>query len=111
MALFGQLYLNKGVFNGQQIIPASWVETSTKPYSVTNPHYGIAYGMLWKVLMKTASRNSRSFFHTGAGVHMLGIYPESKLVMVHRVNTEEEYTFGEGDFYTMISKVWAAKID
>ena len=30
IASFSQLYLNKGVWNGRQVIPASWVEAATK---------------------------------------------------------------------------------
>ena len=29
-AKFGRLYLNKGNWNGQQLVPAPWVEASTK---------------------------------------------------------------------------------
>jgi len=32
MAKLGQLYLNKGVWNGEQIIPKSWVEEATKEH-------------------------------------------------------------------------------
>ena len=50
-----------------------------------------------------------SFYHTGLGIHMLGIYPDSKLVMVHRVNTEEEFDYNEGDFYKMLRLVFNSK--
>ena len=108
LALYGQLYLNKGQWNGNQIIPAKWIDASTKPYSVTNESYGIAYGMLWNVLMKTDTRPTRSFYHTGVGVHMLGVYPNSEIVLVHRVDTETEYNFNQNDFYKMIDLVWNA---
>ena len=111
MAKFGQLYLNNGNWKGKQIIPKSWIETSTKAYSVTNPNYGIGYGMLWFVLMKNTFRQSSSFYHTGTQVHMLGIYPSSKVVLVHRVDTEKEYTFNQNDFYKMIDLVWDSKIE
>ena len=109
LALYGQLYLNKGSWNGRQIIPEEWIELSTKPHSVYNENYGIAYGMLWNVLMKTESRKSKSFFHTGVGIHMLGIYPASDVVLIHRVDTESDYSFNQGDFYKMISLVWNAE--
>ncbi|QNF33137.1 serine hydrolase [Adhaeribacter swui] len=35
IAKFGQLYLQKGVYNGQQILPAAWVEEATA-YQVPN---------------------------------------------------------------------------
>jgi CubicO group peptidase (beta-lactamase class C family) len=58
IAKFGQLYLNKGVWNGKQIIPAEWVEQSTSkqvsngsdPESFWDQGYGfqfwrnVAYG-------------------------------------------------------------------
>ncbi|MCG8374490.1 MAG: beta-lactamase family protein [Balneolales bacterium] len=109
MALYGQLYLQNGNWNGKQIIPESWIEESTKPHSLYNPRFGIAYGMLWYVLAPTETRTSKSFYHTGTGVHMLGIYPASNLVLVHRVDTEEDYEFGEAEFYGMINRVWGAR--
>lgn len=111
MALYGQLYLQKGKWEGKQIIPESWIESSTKPYSVYNPDYGMAYGMLWDVLMRTERRNSRSFYHTGTGIHMMGIYPASDLVLVHRVDTEGPYDFGNQKFYGMIDRVWGARLE
>ena len=55
-------------------MPESWIEASTKAYSLYNPRYGIGYGMLWYVLIPNDESSSGSFFHTGAGIHMLGIY-------------------------------------
>lgn len=110
MALFGQLYLNKGNWKGKQIISEEWIEKSTTAYSITNPRYGIGYGMLWKILTPTETRKSKSFYHTGVGIHMLGVYPASKVVLIHRVDTEQEFTFNEGDFYRMISLVWGSEI-
>ncbi len=111
MAKFGQLYLNEGSWNGEQIIPKNWIDLSTQAYSVTNKQYGIGYGMLWYVLMKNEQREHRSFYHTGNVVHFLAIYPSSKMVVVHRVDTEKSYTFNQGDFYRMIDLVWASKLN
>jgi CubicO group peptidase (beta-lactamase class C family) len=111
LALYGQLFLNKGKWNGQQIVPAEWIEYSTKPYHVTYRPAGLAYGVFWRVLMKTETRSSSSFYHTGVGIHMLGIYPKSKVVLVHRVQTEEDYDFGDPEFMQMIGKVWGAETE
>ncbi len=43
LALYGQLYLNMGEWNGQQILAREWIEKSTIPYSLYNPDYGIAW--------------------------------------------------------------------
>lgn len=109
LALYGQLYLQNGRWNGEQVVPEEWIKRSTQAYSVTDERYGIGYGMLWKVLMETDDRASSSFYHTGLGIHMLGIYPASNLVLVHRVDTEKEYSFHEGKFYQMIGLVWGAR--
>jgi hypothetical protein len=61
--------------------------------------------MLWYVLYPNEDRATKSFYHTGNGVHMLGVYPGKNMVLIHRVETENEYSFNEGDFYQMISKV------
>lgn len=111
LALYGLLYLNKGKWKGKQLISEEWIEKSTTPYSLYNEKYGLAYGMLWNVLTETETRKSRSFYHTGVGIHMLGIYPASKLVLVHRVNTETDYQFHKGNFYEMIRLVWAAQTE
>jgi CubicO group peptidase (beta-lactamase class C family) len=108
LALYGQLYLNEGNWKGKEIIPVKWIQESTKPFSITNENVGIAYGMLWRVLYPNAERSNLSFFHTGAGVHMLGVYPGSNLVLVHRVDTESDYNFPMSNIYKMISLVFGS---
>ena len=110
MALFGQLYLNKGIWEDERIIPEEWIEASTKAYSVTNNQYGIGYGMLWRIRMQTESRPEKSFYHTGAGIHMLGIYPASKLVLVHRVDTENAFSFKDS-VHKIVELIFGARED
>ncbi|MDQ2087802.1 serine hydrolase [Herbivorax sp. ANBcel31] len=45
-AKFGQLYLNKGKWNGEQVISSEWIEQSTKKYTGGNRVYH-DYGYLW----------------------------------------------------------------
>lgn len=45
-ARFGQLFLQNGYANGKQIIPASWIETSTEPSAPTVSGY-TQYGYQW----------------------------------------------------------------
>jgi len=106
LALYGQLYLNKGEWKGKQLVPAEWIENSTRPYSVYNPDYGIAYGMLWYVLLPDGEGLASSYFHTGVGIHMLAVYPASGMVLVHRVDTENENHYKKNDFYKMIGLVF-----
>lgn len=44
MAKFGLLYLNKGKWNGQQVIPVDFVQQSLSKHSVVQ---GVDYGYLW----------------------------------------------------------------
>ncbi|MEM6380881.1 MAG: hypothetical protein AAF705_22100 [Bacteroidota bacterium] len=111
LALYGQLYLNYGNWNGEQIIPKDWIDASTKPYSVYNPWYGNAYGMLWRVRVPKEDTKRNSFFHTGLGIHMLGVYPDSGLVMVLQVDTEKDFICNEGDFHKMLGLLFNSKID
>lgn len=109
LALYGQLYLQKGEWEGQQIVPSEWIEVSTYPWSVYNPERGLARGMLWGVILPREEGGSNSFYHTGTGMHMLGVYPDSELVLVHRVDTENDFDYHPDDLYKMIGLVFNAK--
>jgi CubicO group peptidase (beta-lactamase class C family) len=111
LARYGQLYLNKGKWMGVQLVSEKWIEASTRSYSLYIADYGIAYGMLWYVLEPQEQRKSRSYFHTGVGIHMLGVYPESDLVLVHRVNTEGDFAYNKSDLYKMIGLVFDSKLE
>jgi CubicO group peptidase (beta-lactamase class C family) len=45
MAKFGYLYLNGGVWDGQQVVPAEWVRTSVEKHVETDSDLG--YGYQW----------------------------------------------------------------
>lgn len=111
LALYGQLYLQNGEWEGKQIVPADWIEISTHPWSAYNPEFGLARGMLWGVILPEEEGGSNSFYHTGAGIHMLGVYPSSNLVLVHRVDTENDINYRQEDIYEMIELVFNAKSD
>jgi hypothetical protein len=66
--------------------------------------------MLWYVLLPDEELKTSSFFHTGAGVHMLAVYPSLKLVLVHRVDTENKSDFNPDNLYRIISLVFDSKI-
>lgn len=109
LALYGQLYLNRGEWEGKQIVPAQWIDASTRPYSLYNAEHGIAYGMLWYVLNPQKKGQRFSFYHTGVGIHMLGVYPSSNMVLVHRVDTENDNPYHKPDLYKMIGLVFESK--
>ncbi|AKN30041.1 beta-lactamase [Clostridium carboxidivorans P7] len=47
MAKIGQLYLNKGIWNGKQIVPTWWIEESIKEHSKWGK---LSYGYLWWII-------------------------------------------------------------
>jgi hypothetical protein len=111
LALYGQLYLQNGQWDGRQIVPAQWIETSIYPWSIVNAQYGLARGMLWGVILAEEEGEENAFYHTGAGIHMLGVYPSSDLVLVHRVDTENDFNYNPDDLYKMIDLVFDSKSD
>ncbi|RKR04739.1 CubicO group peptidase (beta-lactamase class C family) [Flavobacterium sp. 90] len=52
MAKFGLLYLNKGLWNGKQVVSKNWVEQSLSKHSVVQ---GVNYGYLWWLKSLTAN--------------------------------------------------------
>jgi CubicO group peptidase (beta-lactamase class C family) len=111
LALYGQLFLQLGVWQGRQIVPSKWIQASTQPYSMTEPEYSLGYGMLWGVVVSEQKDDAaNAFFHTGNGVHMLGVYPNQEMVFVLRVNTESHYSFHEGHLYKAIQLAHQARI-
>ncbi|WP_214000755.1 serine hydrolase [Arsukibacterium sp.] len=108
MALYGQLYENFGVWRGQRILSRDWIVQSTTSYSVTNSYMDFGYGMLWYVINANDKRPEQAFYHTGVGIHMLGVYPGSDLVFVHRVKTESDYEFDQQNLYKIIGRVFDA---
>lgn len=67
------------------------------------------WGPCTDVAVATRAGEKPAFFHTGVDVHLLAIYPERKLVMVHRVNTDAPYKINEGDLYQVIRQVHGAR--
>ncbi|MBI4907556.1 MAG: serine hydrolase [Acidobacteria bacterium] len=80
LARFGVLMLNRGSWNGRQILPAKWVTESTTSWSDASSYAASGYGYMWWV-----DRNSYSA--RGAGGHYVAVVPGMNLVVVHRVDT------------------------
>ena len=90
LARFGQLFLQKGVWEGQQIIPSDWVEESTQAYS--NAFIQGGFGYMWWVAVDGKHfpgvvLPAGSYSAQGFRGHFLLVIPELDLVIVHRVNT------------------------
>jgi CubicO group peptidase (beta-lactamase class C family) len=77
LAKFGYLYLNKGKWENNQIVPTQWVEESTKNYfnEFSDTTYS-GYGYWWW-LSEDGSYHAR-----GYGGQVISIYPERDMVVV-----------------------------
>lgn len=86
LAKFGQLYLNDGVWNGTQLIPSEWVDSSFQIYSsstygreiLTHIH-SLKYGYLW---WSGTSGSHQIWFAWGHGGQMITIVHDLNMVVV-----------------------------
>lgn len=46
---------------------------------------------------------------TGAGVHLLAVLPDLKLVFVHRVDTDHPYNFNQENLNRLFDLIFAAR--
>ena len=80
MAVFGQLYLQGGQWQGQQIIPADYVAASTTAQTLGGYPESLRYGYLWWISSDSDGRTT--FFAGGHGGQYIYIVPALGLVVV-----------------------------
>lgn len=74
MAKIGQLYLNRGVWDGRRIVTAEWIDEST----ATHSRWGeLRYGYLWWII----DEKERSFAALGDGGNAIYVNPKKDLVV------------------------------
>jgi CubicO group peptidase (beta-lactamase class C family) len=78
MARFGQLYLDDGQFEGNQIVPAEWVRDSLQTYSEDAWYYRVgknwrdsAYGYQWWSIRAGDHRYNLAWGHGGQQIALL----------------------------------------
>jgi CubicO group peptidase (beta-lactamase class C family) len=80
MAKFGLLYVNKGKWNGKQIIPEDWVKESVSKHSVVN---NIDYGYLWWLqYLNAGGRRHDGVAAKGNGGQRIYLFPPYHMVAV-----------------------------
>jgi len=109
MARFGVLYQDLGIREETQVVPTDWIRESTTSYSNEDPERD-GYGYLWKIPAPNTGFDG-AFYHTGLGVHLLFVWPEEKLVIVHRVNTDNEFSTTTEELQTLVGHIIAARED
>lgn len=74
MAKIGQLYLDKGLWNGSEIVPKWWVDESTIKHSRWEK---LSYGYLWWII----DNNEHIYAAIGDGGNVIYINEKEKLVI------------------------------
>lgn len=108
MARFGLLYQNKGKYGDLQVIPPEWIAESTTSYSINNLD-GDGYGYMWSIIPEEAGLGN-GFYHTGTGVHLLAVLPDTKLVLVHRVDTDKNFDITWNEIRQLMYMIGEARI-
>jgi CubicO group peptidase (beta-lactamase class C family) len=105
MARFGQLFLQNGQWQGQQVIDPSWVAESTQSYSDTGNDLAPGFGyMNWYIL------EDGSYFSSGSGGHKVMVLPTENMVVVLRVDTYNEGArVGTTPFFQAVDLLKAAR--
>ena len=87
-ARFGYLYLKKGVWDDQQIVPRDWVETSTRLQMVNTSSIDIGdYGYHWWVKNQWGYP---VFMASGYGGQYMFVVPALNLIMVSTTDTAND---------------------
>ena len=105
MAKIGLLCLNKGDYNGNQIISSEWIEESTKPIRTTGDKFrNMLYGYLWWII------NEEKNIYAAIGNSGNVIYVDSENNLVVSVTSYFKPTvFDRVDFIEKIIKPFILK--
>jgi CubicO group peptidase (beta-lactamase class C family) len=77
----GQLYLDGGMWRGQQVVSESWVKTSISPHARIDDQ--TEYGYFWWLKgFKTATKTYAAYYMSGNGGNKVAVFPELRMVVV-----------------------------
>lgn len=103
LARFGLLYLRKGKWGEQQIIPENWVQESITMHSTLTKSGSRGYGYLWWI-------KNNVYYASGNRGHKLLIIPKKNIVIVHRVNTDKKKgKVNNKEYWKLIKLILQAK--
>jgi CubicO group peptidase (beta-lactamase class C family) len=87
-ARLGELFLNKGKYDGVQIVPEAWIQRATQPASKPQGYYdfllrhNVYYSYFWWGKFRGSSTNDNDFFGLGNKGQYLYVCPQKKLVII-----------------------------
>jgi CubicO group peptidase (beta-lactamase class C family) len=93
-ARFGRLYLNGGVWEGEQIVPRAWVERSTtldttRKQAEVWTWWQMQHRTLWWIPLQDWARE-RDFFADGAKGQRLYVHKPSRTIIVQLADSDEQ---------------------
>jgi len=85
MVVFGRLYLQKGRWEDDQVVPRDWVEASTRPHAVIDEY--TEYGYQWwtysdRIVEEGHVDVNDIFIAVGRGGQYIWVVPQYELVVV-----------------------------
>ncbi|OBR96138.1 MULTISPECIES: serine hydrolase [Clostridium] len=76
MAKVGQLYLDKGIWKGKQIISSDWINESTKEHSICK-QWKLSYGYLWWII----DDKEHAYAAMGDGGNVIYVNTKKKMIV------------------------------
>jgi CubicO group peptidase (beta-lactamase class C family) len=97
IAKLGQLFLDGGVWKGEQIVSSEWVSEATATF-IGNEWSADGYGYNWWTVMKfVEGREVRWFMARGAGGQYIFVVPDFSLVVTFTAgNYDEDFSAASG---------------
>ncbi len=98
-ARFSLLLLNKGKYNGIQVIPENWVQKATQPQEKPKGYYDYLlknntyYNYFWWGKFREGQENANDFFGMGNKGEYVYVCPQKKLIFI-RLGFEYGFTPG-----------------
>jgi CubicO group peptidase (beta-lactamase class C family) len=103
MARIGYLMLRRGNWNGTQLVPADWVDESTRPFTRVNEMNPVrrregpfGYGYLWWVWdgPHATGAYEGAYVALGAVGQQIAVLPKLDLVVVHKTRPGQRDSSG-----------------
>ena len=98
MAKFGFLYLNKGTWQGKQLVSKEWVEKATVDHVNRSDHFG--FGFHWVI---TKRQDQICFEADGWGGQMISIIPALDMIVV--IKCDEINPSNDNESYNVLNVV------
>jgi CubicO group peptidase (beta-lactamase class C family) len=84
LARLGELYLNRGMFSGQRILPEAWIGRITADFAETgDPGLSAGHGYLWWIPGPDTRLPKGTYWAKGVGSQALFVIPQWKTIIVH----------------------------